>query len=970
VKRAAALLTIVLVVIFLPFASGRETLLSSARDVPSVLPKGAPGNAPSPNFLKVPDAGAAGWQTEPYFAVEHDELVRRHVLPSWNPYSGFGAPLAANLQSQPYYPLSFLYALAPSPVTYNWWVILRLLVAGLGMFAFLRWHVSFFPALLGAVATMLTGFYVIHYDMPHLSVDVMLPWLLFCVEYAMRKPGPWSFAAAFAAGYCAVAGGMPESTVLVFAFTVVYFAFVVWTHRADRPAALRGAATFGAALGLGVAACAIVLLPFLEFWHVSFNSHDPSNGAAVLPGPLKERLDATIGQYIAPLLIGPTRNDIFTGFAGASGLRGYFGVAAVFFALIAVFDALDRRLKGRSTPADATLAFFAAAALVLLLKRYGFPLVNWIGYLPALRYVIFPLFQESLLGVCVAACAAFGLERLIASRVHVATTIASAAVWFAALTGLEAAYAPKLGGAVHPEYFEWAMTVAIVALAAAFAVALTAGNPRLRVRGVHVLGPAAVAVVALELSFNYVVPLFYQHNPEPPSAADPYRGAPFVTYLRSVAPAGRARVLGKDGYLYPNWSGAFELAGVTQLDALTYERYLPWIRAFLDNPGGAHDPSLYDRYTGISQNTFGSRLERRFLQVSSARYVVADALTTGSETLYDAVREQLAPLASFAAAQGAAQPVNVGGRSEDGFLLQPPFRAIAFTLDVPANATRLAFDAGVPVVQGEHCTAPAALRVELRAGARAVAAGTLSPARAGRWFTQRLDVRALRGRRASATLAASARGGRGCAPTLAWAGLRYEPAAATVSTSALRRLTAVKDAPVYELTPVLPRAALFSGIDLQPSGPAALGAVTAPGFDVFSRAVVETPPGAAAPELRALAAGPSAAAQPATVVRYDPARVVVDARPARPALLMLNDLKYPGWTATLDGAPVAILAADYLFRGVVVPAGNHQVVFSYEPPSQRIGMAISLAAALAGALAVLVLAWRRRAAGGAPLSSP
>ena len=68
---------------------------------------------------------------------------------------------------------------------------------------------------------------------------------------------------------------------------------------------------------------------------------------------------------------------------------------------------------------------------------------------------------------------------------------------------------------------------------------------------------------------------------------------------------------------------------------------------------------------------------------------------------------------------------------------------------------------------------------------------------------------------------------------------------------------------------------------------------------------------------------------------------------------MLNDTNYPGWRAYVDGRPTPIVAADYLFRGVVIPAGNSVVEFSYEPTSLRIGFAISLAAAII--LGVLVM---------------
>src|SRR5262245_2937983 len=48
-------------------------------------------------------------------------------------------------------------------------------------------------------------------------------------------------------------------------------------------------------------------------------------------------------------------------------------------------------------------------------------------------------------------------------------------------------------------------------------------------------------------------------------------------------------------------------------------------------------------------------------------------------------------------------------------------------------------------------------------------------------------------------------------------------------------------------------------------------------------------------------------------------------------MLALHDTYYPGWLAEIDGAPVPILRADVLFRGVEVPAGSHRVVFRFAP---------------------------------------
>jgi hypothetical protein len=67
----------------------------------------------------------------------------------------------------------------------------------------------------------------------------------------------------------------------------------------------------------------------------------------------------------------------------------------------------------------------------------------------------------------------------------------------------------------------------------------------------------------------------------------------------------------------------------------------------------------------------------------------------------------------------------------------------------------------------------------------------------------------------------------------------------------------------------------------------------------------------------------------------------------QPAFLVTSDTFYPGWRATIDGAPVSILQTDYALRGVVVPSGTHIVRFEFRPRSFYYGIGVSLISLLA-----------------------
>ena len=80
---------------------------------------------------------------------------------------------------------------------------------------------------------------------------------------------------------------------------------------------------------------------------------------------------------------------------------------------------------------------------------------------------------------------------------------------------------------------------------------------------------------------------------------------------------------------------------------------------------------------------------------------------------------------------------------------------------------------------------------------------------------------------------------------------------------------------------------------------------------------------------------------------YAPNKLVYEFHSKATQLAVFSEVYYPkGWEVTLDGKRVPYFRADYFLRGMVIPAGKHQIVFSFKPKVWVIGEKVSLIASL------------------------
>jgi hypothetical protein len=170
-----------------------------------------------------------------------------------------------------------------------------------------------------------------------------------------------------------------------------------------------------------------------------------------------------------------------------------------------------------------------------------------------------------------------------------------------------------------------------------------------------------------------------------------------------------------------------------------------------------------------------------------------------------------------------------------------------------------------------------------------------------------------------------------------------------------RLVRETEDARVYENPRALPRAWLASEtVTLKPDE--ALKAIKTSRlpdgrlYDALHMALVEEPTG-----LGSQPADPSGSAR---IVSLSDRIMEVQTSSTAPSFLVTSDIHYPGWRVQIDDQPGQIFLANYAFRGVKLPAGNHRVRFEFIPKRFYYGASIS-AFTLLVLLAVVVIPFIR-----------
>ena len=95
------------------------------------------------------------------------------------------------------------------------------------------------------------------------------------------------------------------------------------------------------------------------------------------------------------------------------------------------------------------------------------------------------------------------------------------------------------------------------------------------------------------------------------------------------------------------------------------------------------------------------------------------------------------------------------------------------------------------------------------------------------------------------------------------------------------------------------------------------------------------------------------------ITEYMSRRISIKAYTSSTALLVLSEVYYPArWKAYIDGQETEIYKTNYILRSVLIPPGQHDIVFAFDPKLYEAGWLLSNGAWVVAVLCILFGLWR------------
>jgi len=546
--RPVCILTLLLLVAFYDIVFLNKTLkitTASSQALP-IGPYGQEDN--KPRFIPVHGTDAPV-QEEPLYEFIKRSL-EKGIFPLWNPHQGLGYPLLGMIEVGQYFPLNYILYLLPEKYSWDILILLRILLAGIFTFYFMR-ELGFkkTPSLAAGIAFMLSGPMVL-IQFWFINVDILLPLMLWACERLVKKASTANLLLLTFAVFLTVLAGHPEHVFLVNAFAFIFFGFRLFTRYLARPADRQNRSAliaYPAANILGFGLSAFVLFPFIynflfEFWH----AHHPGTGL-LMEEQAGRAITLALPHFFQTVPL--TFQWQFSGWYG-----GYLGTIVLALAFLSLFKNQKRGLN----------YFFAVLAAIILAKEYSSPLVNWIGALPLLNKIRFAYHTPFLAAFSTAILTGMGVRLALADK----KTFRKAVIFSLGLLATAGFYLfQNKAGDFLPTAWR------AVGFAAGLLLVL---QIILFLKDKKILRPAVAGLCLTGLLFGE---LFLYIHREHPRRLVSFPSVPYIEYLKSQEP--RSRSYGNFWAFYPSTASAYGVDDLGYFFALVPKRLVTFANTLL-----------------------------------------------------------------------------------------------------------------------------------------------------------------------------------------------------------------------------------------------------------------------------------------------------------------------------------------------------------------------------------------------------
>lgn len=182
-------------------------------------------------------------------------------------------------------------------------------------------------------------------------------------------------------------------------------------------------------------------------------------------------------------------------------------------------------------------------------------------------------------------------------------------------------------------------------------------------------------------------------------------------------------------------------------------------------------------------------------------------------------------------------------------------------------------------------------------------------------------------------------------PLLNLVNARYvvTPRPIVLETEGFPEVFAAEGVRLYENNQALPWVQLIPHAVVEEGESQILQALRAGAVNLSNTVILEKPPQLPLPGTTADQAGDTVVLQ---AYDYHEGRISLQVHSQGARMLVISDNYHPNWSASVDGVPVEIVRANYVWRAIPLPAGEHLVEFSYHSTPVAIARGTSLASLL------------------------